>query len=420
MIGKEMTYADIVNLYKNKFTQTSYPFRHPANPGIEFNMYEWVKIKIKSEKIHPNLLPFVIAINEIFRFELGSTQPECRLSDTHILSKKVEQDDEVGQFRVKTLYAYWNQLISNKDLYWEGIGRAVFCKYLYQDNDFNSYNALVDKNNYFIGLDTETCFWTVTEKYHYGPNHKPSNVKVLANNNSPFSVSTVSTAAGKPIYLIADKTRDFVGDLHKDDYKTLPKIKHFYPCNWFFLAPELKSFTNALANNPRFLNEKYFATLKSLVTTCMKQLLIDLHIQDAKDQQDANQLISSQLLKITEICKQSTEFMQYINVNRITAMQGVLYEINQFFNDISAYVLEDSAAQLRLQEYVYRDAIRQYETLLIKLNIPLISEEKFALAQYANAIHSHSIDAHKIAHDFYKAQGMNFHAMQANNRMALK
>lgn len=414
MVGKELTYSDIVHLYKNKFNQTHYPFKHPANPGGEFNMYEWVKIKIKLEKIHRNLLPFIIAINEIFRFELGNTQPECRLSDTHILSKKIEQDADVGQFRVKTLYAYWNQLVSDKNLYWEGIGRVVFCKYLYQDNDFNSYNALIDKNNYFIGLDAETCFWTVTEKYHYGPNYKPSNVKVIAHNNSPFSVSTTTTSAGKPIYLIHDKTRDFVGDLHKEDYETLPAIKHFYPCNWFFLAPELRHYTNALANNPRFLNEKYFATLKSLVTTCMKQLLIDLHIEDEKDQRDAHQLISSQLLKLTEIGKQSAAFTQYVQSNRMTAMQVVLYEISRFFNDINAYVLADSTAQLQLQEYIYADAITQYENLLVKLNAPLMIEEKFALSQYAKAIHSNSIETSKIAHDFYKAQGMDYQAMQAN------
>lgn len=382
MVGTELTYADIVALYKHKFTQNAYPFKHADNPNSDFNLYEWVKIKLKLDKIHCNLLPFIIAINEIFRFEIGNTQPECRLSDTHILSKKVEQDDDVGQFRVKTLYAYWDTLIHNKNIFWEGIGRVVFCKYLYQENDFNIYNALLNKNNYFIGIDPETCFWSITEKYHYGTHYKPSNVKVLA--YKPATIATYTTVAptGNHIYLIPNKTRDFIGELHLEDYETLPNIKYFYPANWFFLTPELKYYTRALAKNKGFLNEKYFATLKAIVTICMKQLLIDLHIEDKNDNEAAQKFITSQLFKLTEIIQYSAQFMQYLQMNKILAMQTILDEMQRYFTEIKAYTLEDTAMQLRLQKYFYHDAIQQYEALLVKLNMPLLNEEKIALSEY--------------------------------------
>lgn len=405
-----LTHVDILALYQNKFKQTNYFFQETENAESEFNKYEWVKIKIKFDQIHQNLLSFVIAISEIFRFEIGYTQPEYRLSSKYILSKKVEQGNEVGQFRVRTLYHYWDKLISDKPIFWEGMGRVVFCKYLYQENDLNLYNVLVDKNDYFIGLDPETCFWSLIEKYHYGPHYKPTNTKVLVHNNTPFTAQRATTAAGKPIYLLQNKKRDFIGDMHNDDYEALPRIKHFYPSNWFFLSPELTSYTKLLSRDCRFLNEKHFSALKSLVTIDMKRLLIDLHIKDKKDQSDAFSFVSQQLKQLTKICGKSQAFMQYLQAHRVILMQVILYEINQFFKNISAYTLEDKKSQVSIQNYIYENSINQFSNLLLTWNCPLTTSEINNLMAFREKLQYPSRELVEQVNCFYRSQLMHYQA----------
>jgi hypothetical protein len=404
------TLDNIVSLYKNHYAKSGYPFKQGDTPDEDFVHTDWVRISIKWPVIHANLLPFIIAINEIFRFEIGITQPECRLTDSHILSKRVKQDADVGELQIRTLFYYWSKLISNQCVFWEGLGRVVFCKYLYQDNDFNLYNGLVDINQYFVGIDVEKCFWQVIEKYHNPPNQKSTDAKYVFNNNTPFTVKYAFTTSGKPIFLIPDKTRDFIGELHKDDYETLPNLKYLYPTNWFFLAADLKHFTQSLSTDTRFLNEKHFSTLKSLVTKNIKPFLIELHIDDEKDKQDAFDFVAMQLLKLTDICKQSSAFRNYLQCHRLAAMQVIIYEINQFFRTNKAYQIPDKKSQLAVQQYFYSHVIQHFKNLLATLNFPITIDEENALLKYAKQVHTHSAEITHVAHRFYQSQGLDYHA----------
>lgn len=375
-----LTVGDIVNQYKNHYAESGYPFKQTG----DFVDNDWIRIKIKWESICPNLLPFIVTINEIFRFEIGNTQPECRLSDSYILSKRVKQDADVGEFQIRTLFYYWSKLVSNQCEFWEGLGRVVFCKYLYQDNDFNLYNGLVDINQYFVGIDVEKCFWPVLEKYHNPPNHKSTDAKYVFDNNTPFTIKYAFTKSGKPIFLIPDKKRDFIGEIHKDDYESLPNLKYLYPTNWFFLSPDLQHYTKSLSSDIRFLNEKHFSALKALVTIDAKKFLIELHIDDEKDKHDAFDFVSIQLLKLTEICKQSSSFLNYLQCNRLSAMKVIINEIQQFFNN-KAYNHTDTNTQLSVQEFFYCEAIHQFKNLLANLHIPMTPEEENELLMYTGS-----------------------------------
>lgn len=368
MNAKNLSMADIINLYQTRYAQSGYPFKHSENQGKDFVETEWLKIKLKPEKTQPELLPFIITINEIFRFEIGNTQPECRLAENHMLSKRIKQDN-VEELQVRTLYYYYHQFVANQNLYWEGLGRVVFCRYFYHDNDFNLYNGLVDINNCFIAIDLEQCLWPLTEKYHHGPNKIINQPKFVLTNNTPFTVEFIFSQLGQPAYLIKGKTREFIGELHKDDYEILPRINHFYPTSWFLIMPEFDAYAKSLSRNIRFLNEKHFATLKLLVTMNVKKILINLHLQNENDKNDCIDFISAQLLKLTEICKQSEAFKNYLRANHETALKTIMVEISEFFNN-KAYKFADESLQQSILDIIYTDVNDQYQNLLIEMNIP--------------------------------------------------
>lgn len=407
-----ITHADIIHLYKTEYAKSTYPFIQDTT-SRDYHASEWVKIKLKPHN-HPNLQNFVIAINEIFRYEIGSTQPEYRFSETRLLSKRVYQSDDVDPHQIRTLYYYWKEFITNPHLYWEGMGRVIFSKYIYQENDFNLYSAIIDKNNYFIGLDTEASLWPITEKYHFRPNNKFSDAKILINNNSSYPTYKTSTPNGKTFYVISGKKRNFIGELHHEDYENLPRLNHLHPSNWFLLSPELKMYAKSLSRNKRFVSEKYFSTLKFLITDCMKQLLIDLHLPDENDRRDARDLISTQIQKLTTICKHSTAFMSYLQKNYLPAIQVILYETKLFLQHNKAYVLKDKELQLQIHDYIYKCIIQQAETVIQTLNHPLTADELSVLTDFSNKLLGDSMETSRLAHEFYQSQGMDYHANLAN------
>jgi len=397
---------EIAKHYKEKYAQTSYPFHLTAPISTDINLSDWIKIPVNLDRINSKLLPFIIAISEIFRFEIGITQPEYRLSTDSILSLKVKQTTALHSQKTRTLIDDWHLLTGMQKQFWEGMGRAVFVKYLFQDNDFSINNALVDKNNYFVALDPDKCFWSVTSKYHYF-----RDIKVITNNNCPFPVTPFKTAAGRPLFIIKDKHSSFIGDLHKEDYDNLPLLRHQYPSDWFFLLSELKPYSKTLSNNMRFLNEKHFSTLKSLVTKLIKNVLLELHLDDEQDKHDALALVASQLQKLSEIGKQSEKFKHYLQQHGFQAMHAVIYEIHQFIKSTHHYHLDNSEIQTAIEESIYETVIDEYTQLLSHMNFTELShEEKLQLKQYVRQIQNETSDARHIARDFYLSQKMTYHA----------
>lgn len=386
-------YMDILEQFQNEYKNNGYPFDHENYPDPNFDKFQWIKIPINLQSKNPNLLPFVIAISETLRFEIGFTQPQYMLSKEHILSRRIEQDEEVGQFRIRTLYAYWKRFLTDERLYWEGMGRVVLNKYIYQDNDFNLYNALIDKNNYFIAIDADKAFWSVTEKYHLF-----RDIKIQRYNNTPYIVTDFKTPDGRLAYQIPGKKRSYIGEMHAEDYDTLPLIKHYHPTDWFFLNPEIKKYSTELSQDQRFLNEKYFSTVKAIVTENIKHLLIDIHIAIKQDRKITHQFIKTQLQKLTKIAKQNDAFKKYLQQNKYNLMPAIIHETKNFLNDknykISYFELHQSIIKT-----ICDDIVLQYNKLL----------ETFGHSQ----IQFHEVSLPDLK-QFYKNQLMEHHAAQIN------
>jgi hypothetical protein len=394
-----MSFTTIANHFKEKFSQTSYPFKHSDK---EFDSSEWIKIPFRTDRVNVKLQPFIIAISEIFRFEIGITQPEYRLADGYILSRKVKQENLSGSSQSRSLLDDWHVLTGNEKIFWEGMGRAVLVKYLFQENDFNIQNALIDKNNYFVAIDADKCFWKITEKYHYF-----RDVKILTYNNSPFPVTPFTAASGRPLFIVNNKKRSFIGDLHVTDYDNLPFLKHQYPSDWFFHLPQLKSYSSALTNDQRFLNEKHFAALKTLVTVFIKNILIELHIPDDKDKVDASSFVANQIEKFTQVCKQSMTFRDYLQKNGMAAMRAVLYEIHQFIGFNDYYRLGNSELQKEIEDVMCEQVIGEYSNLLKSFDLPgLTNGDESELK---------SVDSVNQVRDFYTGQLMEYHARNTSS-----
>lgn len=384
-----LSYMEIVEQYQKHYLVNGYPFDHEKNPDPNFEKHKWVKIPINYQNKSPSLFPFIIAISEILRFEIGFTQPQYMLSKTHILSQRVEQDDEVGEFRIRTLYSYWKRFLTEERLYWEGMGRVVLIKYIFQDNDFNLYNALVDKNNYFIAIDSDKSFWSVLEKYHIC-----RDIKIQRYNNTPYTVTDFKTPNGQMAYQIMGKKKLYIGDMHAEDYATLPLIKHYHPTDWFFLHPGLKKYSTDLSLDQRFLNEKHFATVKALVTELIKHLLIDLHIPIKQDRKLSHQFIKAQLQKVLKIAKQTEAFKQYLLQNKDKLLGVILYEAKQFLEDKN-YQIGDENLKKQVHNIFHDDIIREYNKLLQNFGEDEIAYQVMPL--------------HNIK-EFYKKQLMQHHA----------
>ncbi|VVC75497.1 hypothetical protein AQUSIP_07870 [Aquicella siphonis] len=415
MESKLTEQQDLFRQFQEGFGCKTYPFRQVKNKAGRFDTSDWIKIKIKHDQTHPNLLAFIIAVNEIFRFEIGHTQPEICMSETHLYSRRVPQDDSVGEYQIRTLYHDWNKMISENNLFWEGMGRVVFNKYLYQDNDFNIYNVVIDKNQYFVGLDPETCFWPIVEKYHRGKKNKPSDVKVIVYNNTPFPARMSMTSSGRPVYVIQDKRRAFIGQLHEEDYHALPELKHHYPTHWFFHTPELRSYTRALASDLRFNNEKHFSALKAIITACIKRWLLGLHIRNSQDRQDAIKYVSSQIRILTDICVKSNAFTQYIKDHRLTAVQTIVYEISRFIKQDDIYVLDDAGFQADFQNSLYQMVVFSYAQLLERLNDPLTPCETDKLHDICAGMDRNRKEMMTGIQHFYQSQLMTYHALRIKN-----
>lgn len=401
---------DLFRQYTERFYRKPYPFRQIKNQAQYFDTSEWIKVKLKKEMIQPNLLAFMIAVNEIFRFEIGASQPEVCLSDTHRLARRVQQDDSVDKYQVRTLYYYWKNMIAGDCTIWEGMGRVVFNKFLYQENDFNLYNAVVDKHDYFVGLDHNASFWPIVAKYHQGKKSKPDNIKVLVHNNSPFKTISALNAVNEPIYLIREKKRDFIGTLNGDDYESLPRLKHQYPTQWYFHSPELKDYCDRISHNQRFSDEKHFSAFKAIITIDIKRWILGLHIRHINDRQDANRYVTSQITTLTEICLNSPGFIHYLKTWRTATVLAVIYEISVFFNQQAIYRLDDAAFQNRFQIGVYQTVLCRCMHLFNQLQIPLSQAEQSQLIKQFTLLNDFQGQPMESVLHFYQAQSMNYQA----------
>lgn len=356
------SYQEIANQFKSHFATNGYPFHFEHFPPEKFVKPDWIRIPINFKHYNAKLLPFIIASNELFRFQLAGNYPENLLNDGFIMSRRVMQDDEVGEFRVRTLHYYRNAMLGENPPIWHGMGRGIFLKYFYQDNDFNVNNAIVDKDDNFIVVDHDQCLWPVVEKYHYY-----KDFKVLTVNNYPGHVKQVKSLSGEPLYLIPDKKKNFIGKMHVKDYDVLPLLNHQFPTCWFLQEADYQGYARKLAENKMFNAEKHFATLKIFVTLNIQKLLLNLHTDNKIDLANACQFLEDQHAKLKTVCQQSVPYQQYLINSGADACAAIKQEINAFFRAYHYYYLPDQALMDRMVELMLTDSAQQFDKHLIDI-----------------------------------------------------
>lgn len=355
-------YQEIAAHYKSHFSTNGYPFYLKNFPEGKFIKTDWIRIPINFKHYNSKLLPFIIANNELFRLQISGNYPENILTDGFIMARRVLQDDEVGEFRIRTLHYYRNAMLGENPPIWQGMGRGIFLKYFYQDNDFNVNNAVIDKDEKFVVVDHDQCLWPVVEKYHYY-----KDFKVLTVNNYPGHVKQVKSLSGELLYLIPDKKKNFIGKMHVKDYDALPLLNHQFPTSWFLQEPECQGYAKKIAEDKTFNAEKHFAALKVFITLNIQKLLLNMHIDNKIDLTNAGQFIDEQHAKLKSVCQQSLHYQQYLLNEGDAAFVTIKQEIDSFFRTYHYYSLADQALMNDIIESMLADSARQFDKHIIDI-----------------------------------------------------
>lgn len=355
-------YQEIAAHYKSQFTANGYPFHLKHYPADKFVKTDWIRIPINFKHHNSKLLPFIIANNELFRLQIAGNYPENLLTDGFIMARRVLQDEEVGEFRIRTLHYYRSAMLGENPPIWQGMGRGIFLKYFYQDNDFNVNNAVVDKDEKFIVVDHDQCLWPVVEKYHYY-----KDFKVLTVNNYPGHVKQVKSLNGEMLYLIPDKKKNYIGKMHVKDYDVLPLLNQQFPTCWFLQEADYQGYAKKVAEDKAFNAEKHFATLKVFVTLNMQKLLLNLHIDSKNDLTNACQFLDEQHAKLKTVCQQSIPYQQYLLRAGDAAFAEIKQEIDTFFRAHHYYSLTDHSLMNDIIEFMLTDSAQQFDKHMIDI-----------------------------------------------------
>lgn len=348
------SYQEITSLYKKQFEIKGYPFHFKHFPADKYIKSDWIRIPINLKHYQEKFLPFIIASNELFRFQLVNDYPVNILSDGYILARRIQQEEDVGEFRIRTLFYYRQAMQSDTPPIWRGMGRGIFLKYFYQDNDFNITNAIIDKEGNFIVIDHDQSLWPVVEKYHHY-----NELKVLTVNNYPGPVKTVRSRSGELLYVIPDKKRGFMGKMHVRDYEQLPKLTHQHPSSWFLIEPDFQNYARILSSNAEFSREKHLAALKIHVTAQVQKLLVSLHLNSPLDIHAAHTFLDNQQARLITVFQQSPSYQQFIMNEGDSAIALIEQEIHQFFSNSHYYKLDDEVTERSVQSFIVNDCMQR-------------------------------------------------------------
>jgi hypothetical protein len=105
---------------------------------------------------------------------------------------------------------------------------------------------------------------------------------------------------------------------------------------------------------------------------------------------------------LSEVCKKSKPFNEYLNNNRINLLYVVLYEVNEFFNHNRHY---ESLNIKRVDSLIH--IIKKFDDLLIAFQKDKLNKtEKELLSSYLDAIALGKMSVIHNAIAFYKEQKM--------------
>jgi hypothetical protein len=397
--------------------QSVYQFKKTVkqNSSQDRNESNW--LTIKTPMILPEFLPRSIALSvvagEFYRFDIGNTQPKYRSlveEETALLTKMIRESEfaDFFEYLSSRVSSFSNETNLTMNRFLEGMGRVILTKWLYAEDDAHFGNFLVNKDNYLIGIDNNKCFYPVTHKFHM----QLREVKALTVDIDNPSIKLKPIChLGKNLYIVEGLSSSDMGEMHQEDYNNLPVTRHHLAYNWQFITPQVKLFySKNLAQDKRFLNEKYFTTFKILTTAFVKDLLVDIHAQD-QDRQETKNFVSGRIKKLAIIASNSDGIHSYLFENGIVILNVIIYEMNDFFNDNKHYQAESEQEQQVLWEFFYKQVIQEFSKLMVDLSfIGLTEQQQKSVELYANNIKKNGQAEIKLVHAFYKAQLMNYHA----------
>jgi hypothetical protein len=364
----------------------------------------WCKINNTSQiQLSPidrsRLNQIIILSGELFRFSDGHL-PKYRMwveekneENAYPVSKFIPDSEDFFEYFKENIFPH-QILVNRKWAYQhnprlEGMARGIFGKYFYLDNDFHEGNALVDKKKYFHAIDHDWCFIPVTWDLH-----------------------------GKHVYGEADAPRTYNKLMTLKDYDNLPLFKDYQGSNCLWTNKGFIPYLNVIAKDPDFINEKHFAALKTLATQDFQKYLVAYHIEDGEDAKGVGDILTERFNNFSKVLPQSASFMTYLRLNRITALQAIIFEVNDFFNHNRHYLLPRNKQnnetypqwQVRIQPEklnILKTVIEMYSQLLFQFGEHSLDEvETTDLLSFSMAIARNKVDELQSVKSFYLKSNM--------------
>lgn len=356
----------------------------------------------------------IVLMGEIYRFEIGVTQPKYRIVKnndrsfpiTEIVEGYQSFFDYACQNLTKTTYA--------NNQYLHGLGRVSFNKWLYLENDYQFKNMCLNKDNYFVGIDHDRSLAPLVLKFKTA--YETDHLKKYLFRNYDSSVKHLSREKkDKLTWLIKDKNMTDMGDIHLDDYQYFPLITHYLATNWQFEAAQ--NYSKFLCAHPTFLNEKHFSALKSTVTQFIKRELIQLHIAHEQDQKEITELVTNRMAEMQNILTKSTDFIRYFIENGMDALHLILYEVQQFLMENKHYRYTEPDHQNTQWKKITENIIQEYNALhQLITGFELEEHQKETLLTAAEGIAKQDKQVLERVNTAYSKQGMQYDAERIQSK----
>jgi len=381
--------------------------KYKSSSSQQRNVANWVNIKNNYliPETKENIYKIIVAAGEIYQFEIGDTQPKYRIMNNDkqltLLSKEIKQGREFYDYYAEDIYPHLHYSYLQSSDFSEGMGRVALTRYIYLADDFHFGNAYIDGNNNFVGIDFDSSFWPVTQKYH----HSSSPYKQVG--YIPSSHYTTTPSPHNPNFLKVDsQLADYMGIMHVEDYDNFPILKYHLPTNWEFMNPAVTTYAARLAKDERFLNEKHLTALKALITPLVKELLIHIHCKD-EDKKPMMDMVNERLTGLADILKESAVFLEYFKKHRSSFVYIIFYEMNHFLKTNKHYHLKNPSEQNALWKLLTENTIQEFKKLLTKFScVELSNAGEIELNQQAIKVRDNVIDSHNHAGFFYHNQKM--------------
>jgi len=390
------------------------------SPNKNRDENEW--IRITNTLIQPAYAErenkLMVLAGEIYRFEIGNTQPKYRVfkhpsGPTEIISKKLPECTEFYTYSDKNIYPNidFTANVYHGNDFFEGMGRVIFAKYIYLENDFNSGNDYLTQQNgqqYYVGIDHDQSFHPLSIDFHVNKNSNKE-LGYPADRNDTKYVKIKIPGYVAEYYLVTGKQKEYIGEFDVADYDNLPFIKYYVPKNWYFMGKAEKPYFTKLGKTKLFNNEKHFSAFKMLVTPFMKTFLTEFHITHEGDKKVIHKILADRLKDLNQICEKSIDFQNYINQHYFAATKAIIYEMRLFFEDNRHYLPKDKSVWKTIWKSLSAELLKHVEALLNQLNIHLIVEQQQELSVFAEHCETNPAAVIPVVAQFYEQQLMDFH-----------